>query len=472
MKLFGALLLMLSTPAFAAVRLIQTYAIPASSGSLFADVNGDGYDDLIMQDRVVLGGAGASRTAVGYEPLTGNDRLYGTADFNGDGRADVLVQQCPDGVSASLTARLLRGGADGTLTEAMRFDAPQATPSLADVNGDGHMDVVYNSMLFVDGTPPSLAIYRNDNGALVRELDLATQRPFGITEIAAGDLDGDARPEMVLVQGYWLATFSRRDDGTWSEGRYRFLPDLARYLAVRDVDGDGANDVVFSSVMNGSSLINVLFNDGSGHFRETAAVSAGTFDDSPANLRQEVRSLAFGEKLIAAALSDGTVEVFTVRGRTLRELTRTYTRLSDVTVAAARLTNKDGELLVSGFDANSGLHVTRAYAFDGEEVPAATSRRRAASAPRADLSGDYIATFDCNGDSFSTVWSFTQEGLFLDATAERSDESLDAVALNGAIEVRFLSPRMPLQLFSQLRPSAEGGWSAATGCGTVSLRAR
>lgn len=131
---------------------------------VFLDVNGDGRADILWDKidskgrsqglRLLWTGkgdgtfaaisnvSGQDGTLVGYRPNAG--------DFNGDGIADVLwVQVDTNGLSTG--ARVLwQGKGDGTFTVATNFASQDGTltgyvPILADFNGDGKTDVLWDS---------------------------------------------------------------------------------------------------------------------------------------------------------------------------------------------------------------------------------------------------------------------------------------------------------------------------------------
>ncbi|MEU7598581.1 FG-GAP-like repeat-containing protein [Streptomyces sp. NPDC039022] len=183
------------------------------------DVDGDGYDDLVTvahDDDPADGGAlgvlpgsraGLKDTRLGDRvelPFAGYTPVVG--DINGDGKDDVLLatgfQDGPD-KTVLLT---YPGSADGLDTAgAVTWRGPLHpgdTARLADLDGDGHDDLVVGDVHAVNSD------VLNDAGAITtvrgsaRWLDPATTRTLSLdTEGVAGDAESNDRFGSTLAQG-------------------------------------------------------------------------------------------------------------------------------------------------------------------------------------------------------------------------------------------------------------------------------
>ena len=118
-----------------------------------------------------------------------------TADFNGDGKPDIVASN--GGLSS---VNVLMNNGDGTFAPAVPYGVgyhPQAI-AVADFNGDGKPDIVAGN---TDNTI-SVLINQGD-GTFAAAVTYAGSGPTtgggGILSIAVGDLTGDGKPEIVTT---------------------------------------------------------------------------------------------------------------------------------------------------------------------------------------------------------------------------------------------------------------------------------
>jgi hypothetical protein len=174
----------------------------------FADFNGDGKMDIAvatagnLSDVFVLLGNGNGtfgspiETALPYYPST-----LASADFNKDGKADLLVTTTGNGCTNNdLGYAFLKGNGNGKFTagpiNCLSYSNPQI-PIVADLNGDGNLDVVI-PYVTGNGQPAGPAVLQgNGNGTFTSSQDFYTGR--GAISAAIADFNGDGMPDVALV---------------------------------------------------------------------------------------------------------------------------------------------------------------------------------------------------------------------------------------------------------------------------------
>ncbi len=219
------------------------------AGLAVGDVDGDGLLDVAVANHdtdyvTLLFGTAApgfearegSRLPVGVHP---HPHAVALGDVDEDGRLDLLVDD-----RDTQALRLFRGRGGG------RFAPGEAVPvggdpyrgmEVADVDGDGHLDVV---------TPlaAAVAVLRgagNGTFAAWRTLRAPGLAPFSA---AVGDLDGDGAPDVAAAsgegEGRFAAWVARPGKRFAILGAPLSVAPGPTWTAVTDVDGDGSDDVI------------------------------------------------------------------------------------------------------------------------------------------------------------------------------------------------------------------------------------
>jgi hypothetical protein len=264
-----------ATPAF-------TTQIPyAAGGAPFivaaADFNGDGRPDLVAVDTnsnsvsVLLntanGGAalpnfGAQQTfAVENSP----DELV-VADFNGDGRPDLAVANSGGGTVTVLLNTTPAG------SNTVSFAAPQTFAAgtdpegiaAADLNGDGRPDLVVTN-----GSTNSLSVLLNTTAAGAAMAAFAARQTFATPthpfSIVVADFNGDGRPDLAVGNigsnsvSVWLDTTAPGSQTVNLATQQTFgVAGFPYGVTAGDFDGDGRPDLAVTNYNN--NTVSVLLN--------------------------------------------------------------------------------------------------------------------------------------------------------------------------------------------------------------------
>ena len=249
------------------------------SGVALGDVDGDGLCDIYLcrleGDNALYRNLGGWRFQdVTQEAGVACSGQYSTgavlADVDGDGDLDLLVNSIGGGT------RLFLNDGKGRFTEATQSGLIRKGGShsiaLADIDGDGDLDIYvanYRATTFKDIENPTQVHLRQSGGKLVVPPEYADQF------VTAEGRSGPALLEIGEPDGLYLNDGGGRftpvpwSSGTFTgrDGRPLSSPprDWSLTVAMRDLDGDGVPDIYVCSDF--FSPDRIWINDGKGHFR-------------------------------------------------------------------------------------------------------------------------------------------------------------------------------------------------------------
>ena len=303
-----------------------------------ADLNSDGLLDIVAglqsgQSRVYLNdGREPFAGSRAFGPARGNTLSVAVGDVNGDAAPDIVTGNETHGVVYPNDGKggFYSGPVDDCAAPAAAFRCFGANRTdavaLADVNGDGKLDIVAGSNLSAEAGTQS-AVYLNDGAggfstAASSDCGLPenanTMRCLGsndaaavIGRVAAGDLNGDGRPDLVLAyrsganaaylnSGQGVFSSENSFDVQVAPTRNVVLEDLTaeaaissaasadpadRSLTLADVNADGTLDIIAGTSQQGSYVyLNNYLNekDGAVHFDPTRAVAFGAGSEAVA----------------------------------------------------------------------------------------------------------------------------------------------------------------------------------------------
>lgn len=222
-------------------------------------------------------------------------------DVDGDGYDDLIVVNAENGVTSELNSYIYWGGPTGLTGE--RTDLPTVGAydvAVCDLSGKGLRDVVFPSA-WVDhhNLGKSLHIHIYEQVSPRTFVD-ASER-YGLTgvaslSVACEDLNGDGHPEIVLAN--YRDGFEYKTDsyvywgsarGFDSQSPQRLPTDAAMQVTLGDLDGDGYKEIVFS----GGSQVYIYWNRAGKFSREAVTI-----------LQVEGLTQAFSRGIVRSVIAD------------------------------------------------------------------------------------------------------------------------------------------------------------------------
>ena len=254
-------------------RALTMLDVGSESAPALADLDGDGDLDLVVGSKLdphVLERARlyvfrneGSRTAPAFRLSDSLDFGPGyhyapaVADLDGDGRPELLVGTWNDGIRVYRDAgapAAARWAADTAATLRLPRGS-HATPALADVDGDGDLDLVAGE------ASGELNLWRNDGTRTAPRWVLASEAWLGVdagrrSAPAFADVDGDGDQDLLVGREeggllLWRNTGSARAPTFTADPSFTVSLPMLSTPAPGDLDGDGRPELLAGNMSGG-----------------------------------------------------------------------------------------------------------------------------------------------------------------------------------------------------------------------------
>jgi hypothetical protein len=235
-----------------------------------ADFNGDGFPDVAVTNGtnalfLTNQGNGSFGDLISY-PLANSPIDFTGTDFNGDGKADLVMKSGWDGQLLALENPDTIALAP-TLNYPL-FQGPLAIAS-ADLNADHRPDLVLRYASY----PLSVLLNTGPNSFAT---PVAYPLPFAINDLTLADLNADGFPDIALADASGVSVLLNLGNGAFaSPVRY---PDAHKPSAIVAADFDNNGSLDLATADYSDNTIRVLLNQGVGTF--TAATASSTLSSN------------------------------------------------------------------------------------------------------------------------------------------------------------------------------------------------
>ncbi|TAK60916.1 MAG: T9SS type A sorting domain-containing protein [Bacteroidetes bacterium] len=238
--------------------------------SLLKDSNNDAITPFVYSFTITTQGSpGTFALRTDYSTGSFPASLF-VYDIDNDSDGDMVIAN-----AGSNTVSVLKNNGNGTFTPKVDYGVGNDPLSVfaGDLDGDGDGDLAVANFDEPNFNPSTISILKNNgDGTFAANVDYPTGHHA--TSLFIRDLDGDGDNDLAIAGAGTVSILKNNGDATFAANVDYTIGTIPYSLYVNDMDGDGDGDI--AALNSGSNNVSILKNNGDGTFAANVDYSVGS----------------------------------------------------------------------------------------------------------------------------------------------------------------------------------------------------